>query len=67
MQAVWSTRGKRWSDRVCDTPVELAVDAGELHSEIEALRTRLAEAEHDQDRWRAEVERRLSGLIHAPL
>jgi uncharacterized protein involved in exopolysaccharide biosynthesis len=37
--------------------VELAVDAGELHAEIEALRTRLLQAERDRDAWRAEAER----------
>jgi septal ring factor EnvC (AmiA/AmiB activator) len=44
-----------------DNCVELAVDAGELHSEIEALRTRLVQAERDRDAWRAEAERRLVG------
>ena len=37
--------------------VELAVDAGELHAEIEALRARLLQAERDRDAWRAEAER----------
>jgi uncharacterized protein involved in exopolysaccharide biosynthesis len=46
---------------VQDQCVELAVDAGELHAEIEALRARLAEAERDRNRWRAEAERRLTG------
>lgn len=41
--------------------VELAVDAGELHAEIEALRARLVVAERERDRWRAEAERRLVG------
>lgn len=36
--------------------VELAVDAGELHAEIEALRARLAQAERDRDAWRMEAE-----------
>ena len=40
-----------------DACVELAVDAGELHAEIEALRARLAQAEKDRDAWRAEAER----------
>jgi septal ring factor EnvC (AmiA/AmiB activator) len=40
-----------------DQCVELAVDAGELHSEIEALRARLAQAERDRDAWQAEAER----------
>ena len=42
---------------VQDACVELAVDAGDLHAEIEALRTRLAQAEKDRDAWRAEAER----------
>lgn len=46
---------------VQDQCVELAVDAGELHAKIEALRARLAEAERDRNRWRAEAERRLTG------
>lgn len=46
---------------VQDQCVELAVDAGELHAEIEALRARLAKAEQDRDCWRAEAERRLTG------
>jgi len=37
--------------------VELAVDAGELHAEIEALRARLAQAERERDAWRVEAER----------
>jgi septal ring factor EnvC (AmiA/AmiB activator) len=42
--------------------VELAVDAGELHAKIEALRAQLAQAERDRDAWRAEAEqvRRIS-------
>jgi septal ring factor EnvC (AmiA/AmiB activator) len=44
-----------------DQCVELAVDAGDLHLEIEALRARLAEAERERDAWRAEAERRLTG------
>ena len=40
-----------------DSCVELAVDAGELHAEIEALRARLARAERERDAWRAEAER----------
>ena len=46
---------------VQDQCVELAVDAGELHAEVEALKVRLAEAEQTSDRWRAEAERRLAG------
>ena len=42
---------------VQDQCVELAVDAGELHAEIEALRRRLAQAEHERDAWHAEAER----------
>jgi uncharacterized coiled-coil DUF342 family protein len=42
---------------VQDQCIELAVDAGELHAEIEALRARLAEAERERDAWRAEAER----------
>ena len=41
---------------VQDACVELAVDAGELHAEIEALRVQLAQAERDRDAWRAEAE-----------
>ena len=41
--------------------VELAVDAGELHAEIEALRARLAQAERERDAWRDKAERRLTG------
>jgi septal ring factor EnvC (AmiA/AmiB activator) len=39
-----------------DQCVELAVDAGDLHAEIEELKARLAQAEHDRDAWRAEAE-----------
>lgn len=47
---------------VQDQCVELAVDAGELHAEIEALRSGLAQAERDRDAWRAEAEQvRLTG------
>ncbi|TXM66462.1 hypothetical protein FV226_23520 [Methylobacterium sp. WL12] len=42
---------------VQDQCVELAVDAGELHAEIEALRGRLARAERARDAWRAEAKR----------
>ena len=44
-----------------DQCVELAVDAGELHAEIVAIRARLAEAEQDRDRWRTEAEQRMTG------
>src|SRR3954451_2334136 len=37
--------------------VELAVDAGELHVEIEALRAQLAQVEQERDAWRTEAER----------
>ena len=40
-----------------DQCVELAVDAGDLQAEIEALRARLAEATDQRDAWRAEAER----------
>jgi septal ring factor EnvC (AmiA/AmiB activator) len=40
-----------------DQCVELAVDAGELHTEIEALQTQLAIAERERDAWKAEAER----------
>ena len=40
-----------------DQCVELAVDAGELQAEIEALRARLAEATDQRDVWRAEADR----------
>ncbi|TXM67337.1 hypothetical protein FV226_22140 [Methylobacterium sp. WL12] len=42
---------------VQDQCVELAVDAGELHAEVEGLRSRLAKAEQERDAWRAEAER----------
>lgn len=41
---------------VQDQCVELAVDTGELHAEIEALRALLAQAERDRDAWRAQAE-----------
>jgi len=41
---------------VQDQCVELAVDAGEQHAEIEALRLRLAQVERERDAWRAEAE-----------
>jgi hypothetical protein len=37
-----------------DQCVELAVDAGDLQAEIEALRARLAEATDQRDAWQAE-------------
>jgi uncharacterized coiled-coil DUF342 family protein len=37
--------------------VEMAVDAGELHVEITALRVRLAYVEKERDAWQAEAER----------
>lgn len=42
---------------VQDQCVELAVDAGELHSENTDLRARLAQAKRDRDGWRAQAER----------
>lgn len=40
-----------------DQCVELAVDAGDLHAEIDALRARLAELTEQRDAWKAEAER----------
>ena len=40
-----------------DQCIELAVDAGELHVEITALRLRLARVEKQRDAWQAEAER----------
>jgi hypothetical protein len=40
-----------------DQCVALAVDAGELHTEIEALRIWLAIPERERDAWKAEAER----------
>lgn len=42
---------------VQDQCIDLAVDAGEMHSENTALRAQLAQAERDRDAWRAEAER----------
>ena len=39
-----------------DQCVELAVDAGELHAEIEALRARLVDVERERDAWQAQAE-----------
>ena len=39
-----------------DQCVELAVDAGELHAEILALRAQLAEVSDQRDAWRAQAE-----------
>ena len=50
---------------VQDQCVELAVDAGELHAEIETLRTQLREARNQRDAWRAEAERFLSPIRSA--
>lgn len=44
-----------------DQCVDLAVDAGNLHAEIEELRARPVEAEQERDRWRAEAEGRMVG------
>lgn len=46
--------------QVQDQCIELAVDSGELHAEIEVLRTRLVEVTNQRDAWRAEAERFLS-------
>jgi peptidoglycan hydrolase CwlO-like protein len=40
-----------------DQCVELAVDAGDLQAEIEALRAQLAEVTDQRDAWQAEAER----------
>ena len=40
-----------------DHCIELAVDAGDLHAEVEALRAQLAEAEQERDAWRSRAER----------
>ena len=40
-----------------DQCVELAVDAGELQIEIEALRERLASVERERDAWQVEAQR----------
>lgn len=42
---------------VQDQCVELAVDAGQLHVEIEVLQFRLAQAESECSAWRTEAER----------
>jgi hypothetical protein len=39
-----------------DQCIELAVDAGELHVEITALRVRLAHVEKQRDAWQAQAE-----------
>ncbi|WP_082502825.1 hypothetical protein [Methylobacterium sp. Leaf100] len=46
---------------VQDQCIELAVDAGELHAEIDRLRAQLHDAERACDRWRALAEQRLAG------
>lgn len=40
-----------------DQCVELAIEAGELHAEIEALRAQLVEVERERDAWRIEASR----------
>ena len=40
-----------------DQCVELAVDAGEFHAEVEALCAQLAEVSEQRDAWLAEAER----------
>lgn len=39
-----------------DQCIELAVDSGELHAEIQALRAQLVEVERERDVWRTEAE-----------
>ena len=39
-----------------DQCVELAVDAGELHAEVEVLRLQLIEVERERDAWRVQAE-----------
>ena len=39
-----------------DQCVELAVDAGQLHAEVEALRARLVDVERERDAWQAQAE-----------
>ncbi|NEU15090.1 hypothetical protein G3T14_23980 [Methylobacterium sp. BTF04] len=46
---------------VQDQCVELAVDAGEQHAEVEALRAQVIALGEDRDRWRIIAERRLAG------
>lgn len=41
--------------------IELAVDAGELHAQIEALQVELAQTRRDRDAWRSEATRRNHG------
>ena len=40
-----------------DQCVELAVDAGHLHAEVEALRRELAEVRAERDAWQSQCER----------
>lgn len=53
---------------VQDQCVELAVDAGELHAEIDMLRARLVQTEKDRVAWCAEAERSRRTLFqdHTP-
>ena len=46
---------------VQDQCIELAVDAGGLHAEIEMLRAQLLAAERACDRWQVLAEKRLAG------
>ena len=55
--AIENTELRQQLAEVQEQCVELAVDAGELHAEIETLRARLAQVEKDRDAWRAEAER----------
>ena len=45
---------------VQDQCIELAVDAGGLHAEIQSLRAQLLDAERACDRWRSLAEQRLA-------
>jgi uncharacterized protein involved in exopolysaccharide biosynthesis len=46
--------------QIQDQCVELAVDGGDLHAEIEAFRAELQEVRCQRDAWQAEAERFLS-------
>ena len=59
--ALENTELRQQLAEVQDQCIELAVDAGGLHAEIEMLRAQLATIEQDRDQWRAEAEQRLVG------
>lgn len=44
-----------------DQCIELAVDAGELHAEIEALRRELVDVRAERDAWQSRCERAACG------